>query len=334
MTEILPGIYQLQIPIPNNPLGCTNTYILKGDNDYLMIDAGWNSREALQSLRKQLDEIGIDLKDISQIIVTHGHFDHYGLADTLRRLSRAKIALHQMDKDLLTPRYTNMDEFLRQTEQWFHTNGVPASELPSSRISFAGMGSSSAPSPPDIILHGGETISTGSFTLQVTWTPGHSPGHICLYETTQKIFFSGDHILPVITPNISLLPNSSSNPLGDFINSLNKVRQLDANLILPAHEHLFTNLRGRVDEIIQHHEQRNSEILETIDTEPKTAYQISQRITWMPELGGIRFQDLAPMDKRMAVSETLAHLAAMRIDSRVVQVGRDGIIHYQHTGKR
>jgi len=333
VTEILPGIYQLHIPIPNNPLGYTNTYLIKGDNEYLMVDAGWNSQEALRSLENQLAEIGADLTDISQIIVTHAHYDHYGLADTLRQRCRAKIALHRMDKDLLSPRYTNIDEYLRQTEQWFHTNGVPASELPSSHISFAAMRSSSAPAPPDITLNGGETISAGTFTLQVTWTPGHSPGHICLFEPTRRILFSGDHILPVITPNISLQPDSSTNPLGDFINSLNKVKLLDASLVLPAHEYLFTNLRGRVEEIIQHHEQRNSEILEAIHTEPKTAYQISTHITWMPELGGINFRDLAPMDKRMAVSETLAHLAAMRIDGRVVQVSRDGIIHYKRTGK-
>jgi len=225
-----------------------------------------------------------------------------------------------------------MNEFLRQAEQWFRINGIPADELP--RTSFAGMMGSAAPTPPDITLHDGETIPAGAFNLQVVWTPGHSPGHICLYEPTQKIFFSGDHILPVITPNISLQPNSNSNPLGDFINSLNKVKQFDVNLVLPAHEHIFTNLQGRVDEIIQHHEQRNSEILEAISTEPKTAYQISGHITWMPELGGISFQDLAPMDKRMAVSETLAHLEAMRINGRVIQISQDGIIHYQRTAKR
>jgi glyoxylase-like metal-dependent hydrolase (beta-lactamase superfamily II) len=332
MTEILPGIYQLQIPIPNNPLGCTNVYLVQGDKEYFLIDAGWSSDEALRSLAFQLAEIGVAFKDISHIIVTHAHFDHYGLADKLRELCGARIALHYLDRDLLTPRYTDMSEYLRQSEKWFHVNGVPTDELPGA--AFMGMRRAMALTPPDIALRGGETITAGSFNLQVAWTPGHSPGHVCLYETRQKILFSGDHILPVITPNISLQPNSSSNPLGDFIKSLNKVKQFDVSLVLPAHEHLFTNFHERVDEIIQHHEIRNREILEAIDIEPGTAYQISHHITWMPELGGMRFKDLAPMDKRMAVSETLAHLEAMRIDGRVAQNSRQGIIHYQRTTSR
>ena len=107
------------------------------------------------------------------------------------------------------------------------------------------------------------------------------------------------------------------------------VKQLDVNLVLPAHEHIFTGLQTRVDEIIQHHGQRNSEILETINAEPKTAYQISAEITWMPELGGVRFQNLAPWDKRMAVLEALAHLESMRVDGKVDKFFRDGIIYYQ-----
>lgn len=329
MTEIIPGIYQLRVPIPNNPLGYTNTYLVQGDNECLLIDAGWNSEEAFQSLEKQLAEIGIKFKDISQIIVTHAHPDHYGLVGRLKQLSPAKITLHYLEKDLIHSRYINTDETLRQTEEWFHSNGVPVDQLPTSRISPIGMRRSAAPPSPDITLRGGETISIGVFNLQVVWTPGHSPGHICLYEPGQKILFAGDHILPVITPNISLQPQSTTNPLGDFLNSLNTVKELEVNHVLPAHEHLFTDLPTRVEEIIHHHEQRNSEILEAIKAEPQTAYQISHKITWMPETGGVRFQDLAPWDKRMAMSEILAHLEALRVNGRVEKSTRDSVIYYQ-----
>lgn len=329
MAEIIPGIYQLPLPIPNNPLGYTNTYLVQGDDGYFLIDAGMNTEEALQSLKKQLTEIGINFKDISQIIVTHAHPDHYGLAGRLRQLSSAKIALHYLEKNLIASRHLNMDETAYQTEQWLHSNGMPANELPPPRPASVGMRRPSAPTLPDITLQGDETISNGIFNFQVLWTPGHSPGHICLYEPTKKILFSGDHVLPIITPHINLQSQSDINPLGDFINSLNMVKQLDVSLVLPAHEHLFTDLPARVTEIIQHHEQRNSEILEAIKIKPKTAYQISTEITWMPTMGGVRFQNLAPWDKRMAVSETLAHLEAMRIDGRVDKFPRDSIIHYQ-----
>ncbi len=331
MNEIVTGIYQLQIPIPNNPLGHTNTYLVKGDDRHLLIDAGYGNVEALQSLNDQLTEIGVDPADISQIVVTHAHFDHYGLADRLRQVSRAKIALHYLEKNLLTRRQTNVEELLRQTEQWFHAAGVPASELPTPPTTPAGTSSFATPPLPDIDLRSGDEISAANYNFQVIWTPGHSPGHICLYEPDKKLLFAGDHVLPVITPHISLQPLSNANPLADFINSLNEVKQLAVNLVLPAHEHIYTDLPKRVEEIILHHELRNLEILEAMKVRPETAYQISTQITWMPTLGGVSFQDLAPWDRRMAISETLAHLEAMRVNSRVSQVNRDNIIYYQST---
>ena len=331
MNEIIPGIHQLKIPIPNNPLEYTNTYLIQGDGEYLLIDAGWNDEAAFQSLQKQLAEIGLAGKDISQIIVTHAHRDHYGLAGRLQQLSQARISLHYREIDLLASRYQNIDDFLHQTEQWFHSHGAPSSELPTAQAALAGMGRPGSHAQPDITLRGGETISAGAFKLQVLWTPGHSPGHVCLYEPNKKILFAGDHVLPVITPNVSLQPQSDLNPLGDFLNSLNVVKQLDVSLVLPAHEQIFTDLPARVEEIIQHHQHRNLEILEAIKAEPKTAHQISTVITWMPGLGGARFQDLAPWDKRMAVSETLAHLQAMGNDRLVARSRRNGIFYYHRS---
>jgi len=242
MTEIIPGIYRLRVPIPNNPLEYTNTYLIRGDGENLLIDTGWNSEDALQSLKRQLSETGVNIKDISRVLVTHAHGDHYGLAGQIKELSGASISLHYLEEKLLAPRYQNLDEFLSQTEQWFRSNGVPESELPISWPGPAGGPRPSAPILPDTTLRGGETISAGAFNLQVVWTPGHSQGHICLYEPALKILFSGDHVLPVITPNISLQPQSGLNPLSDFINSLNVVREFDVSLVLPAHEHTFTDL--------------------------------------------------------------------------------------------
>lgn len=329
MTEVIPGIYQLQIPIPNNPLGYTNTYLVQGDSECFLIDPGINTDEAFDSLQRGLSEIGISIEGITQIIATHAHGDHYGLSGRVKQLSQAKILLHDADKNLVSPGALNMDELIRQFERWLQNNGVPANEMPPIWIGPTGV-RKVAPTLPDIILHGGETISGGAFNFQVLWTPGHSPGHICLYEPTHKVLFSGDHILPVITPNVSIRFPSDVNPLGDFLKSLNRVKQLDVNLVLPAHEHIFSNLQTRIEEIIHHHQQRNLEILEAIKVAPKTAYEISKEITWMPELGGVSFQDLAFWDKRMAVTETLAHLEAMRFDGKVDKFTRDSTIYYRH----
>ena len=141
--------------------------------------------------------------------------------------------------------------------------------------------------------------------------------------------FSGDHVLPVITPNIGLPPGSEGNPLGDFVASLKKIRDLPCETVLPAHEAIFHDLPKRIDEILHHHEVRNQEIIAAFKSSPMTAYQLSGHITWMPSLGGVKFHSLMPGDKRAAVSETLAHLRAMELGGRVKSSTHDGIIHYE-----
>jgi len=331
VTEIIPGIYQLKIPIRNNPLGNTNSYLLQGDDGYLIIDPGMNNDAAFDVLQRELTEVGVAFEDITQIVATHSHGDHYGLAGRIKQLSQAKILVHYLAGDTIQSAQANREEHSQEMEQWLRLNGLPGRELSKTREAASGTSGFTAPTLPDITLQAGETITVGRFSLKVLWTPGHDLGHICLYESTQKIFFSGDHVLPVITPHVSLQNQSDTNPLGDFLNSLNIVKQLDVSLVLPAHEQIFTNLAARVEEIIKHHEQRNSEILESIKTEPKTAYQMSAEIAWKSEPSGASFQNLDLWEKKMAVTETLAHLEAMRVDRRVDKSLRDSIIYYYPT---
>jgi glyoxylase-like metal-dependent hydrolase (beta-lactamase superfamily II) len=331
MTEVEPGIsiHRLQLPLPNSSLGYVNAYLVEGDNGCLLVDTGWNTEETFDSLKKQLTEIGFNPEDISQIAVTHVHPDHYGLAGRLKRLYNTKLALHYLEKDFIESRYVNMDELLQQMARWLHINGVPQDELTELQTASLGMRKFVTPVLPDLILNGGETITTGYFSFKVLWTPGHASGHICLYEPTQKILFSGDHILPTITPHIGLHPQSNSNPLGDYLNSLNTLKELDVRLILPGHENPFTGLKPRIEELIKHHKKRNSEILSTLNANSKTAHQIATEITWMGDIKGVSWDKLGPWDKRMAVLETLSHLEAMRADKKVDKFVRDDIIYYR-----
>jgi glyoxylase-like metal-dependent hydrolase (beta-lactamase superfamily II) len=328
MVEIIPGIYQLPLSLPTSSLIYINSYLVQGNNEHLLIDTGWNTDEALDSLKKQLADIGINLADVSQIVVTHAHPDHYGLAGRLRRLCSAQVYLHELERDLIKSRYIDMDVLLQQMAQWLQVNGAPPDELTELQTASLGMAKFVAPALPDVTLYGGETITTGYFSLKVLWTPGHAPGHICLYEPTRKILFSGDHILPTITPHIGLHPQSSSNPLRDYLDSLNQLKQLDVKLVLPGHENPFTNFKPRIEEIIQHHNQRNSEILSALKANPKTAYQIATEITWMSDINGVSWDKLGSWDKRMAILETLSHLEAMRAMGKLDKFTRDDIIYY------
>lgn len=334
MTEIIPNIYQLQLPLPDNPLGYVNIYLVRGDNGYLLVDTGWDNEQALSSLKEQLAEIGTPLEDISQIVATHIHPDHYSLAGRLRQLSQAKIALHYLERDLIAS-YSDIGKLIQQGVQWALTNGVPGDELSQwlaeMQATRQEMMKFAAPVLPDTTLRGGEAISVGSFTFKVLWTPGHSPGHICLYEPVEEILISGDHILPDTNTDVSLEPQSSPNPLDDYLKSLNEIKALKVNLTLPGHGHPFTGLQQRIEELIQNHQQRSSEILGAVKLEAKTAYQISSELTWMLNMKPVSWQDLTPWEMRLALLKTLAHLESMRFGGKVDKFYQDSLIYYQAT---
>jgi len=331
MNEVSPGIFRLQVPIPNNPLEFTNVYLVRGDDGYLLVDVGMDTEEAFVALERQLAEIGAALKDIAQIVVTHAHMDHYGLAGRVKELSGATLALHRIESQSFTggrgPGLAMLDQF----ERWLRANGFPPAELAQLHPGPAHDHRRFAqPAVPDVILEDGDEITTGAFRFKAIWTPGHAPGHVCLFDSGHRVLLAGDHVLPVTTPNVSLRSPDGS-PLSDFIASLKKVRDLDVRLVLPAHEQPFTDLAGRVDAIIAHHRQRLDEILAALADGPATAYQVSQGVAWMPEMGGARFESLAYWDRRMAVTETLAHLEALRAEGAVGKSERSGVTYYRRT---
>jgi glyoxylase-like metal-dependent hydrolase (beta-lactamase superfamily II) len=303
-----------------------NTYLIRGEKGHLLVDSGWNTDESLSILRDRLAVKGITLGDISQIVVTHIHPDHYGMAGRIKQLSGATLAFHYLEQESIESRYIHPEKFLNQTDQLLMANGVPRDEIASLRDATKDTVKYVVPVFPDITLHDGDTVSTGEFTFRVIHTPGHANGHLCLYEPNKKILLSGDHILPKITPNISLHPQSIDNPLGKYINSLKKIRSLDVELTLPGHNGPFTKLVSRIDFIIKHHARRNQEILTALQQETKTAYELTQQITWKARA---KWHTLHDFHRRMAICETLAHLEMMVTEGRLDVLTRKGIRYYR-----
>ena len=149
-------------------------------------------------------------------------------------------------------------------------------------------------------------------------TPGHTPGHLCFAEERTDLFFSGDHVLPRITPNISSGPGGLADPLGDYLSSLEAVRARTAAEVLPAHEWRFRGLADRVDSLTAPHEHRLTELLTAIAQHPgSTPWQLAAHLTWS--------RPWDQYERRMrifAVTETDAHLRLLA--SRGLVIGSGG----------
>jgi glyoxylase-like metal-dependent hydrolase (beta-lactamase superfamily II) len=330
MTAVIPGIHLLKLPgpFPNTDSADVNCYLIEGEDGWLLVDTGWGTDRAFAALERQLGELGVGFEDIGRILITHFHPDHYGLAGKLKGLSGASVALHQIEKDFIDARYVSMDNLLGEMSGWLRLHGAPEEELPSLRGASLGVRQYVSPVLPEIVLQGGETITQGRFEFEVVWTPGHSPGHVCLYERERRVLLSGDHLLPTIFPNVGLHPQSGKEPLKNFLDSLRTVEQLDVDLVLPAHEHAFTNARQRAKEILQHHRDRKAAIIDVLKQGAQTAYDVSFRIPWIVNGVTMSFEELLPLDKRLAVMSALAHLEPLCQERIAEKSAQGGILFY------
>jgi len=323
--EIVAGVHQLKIPFPKGIPGDTNVYVVEGNEGSILIDAGWDSPEGLSAFIRGLEWDRLKLRDIQQIVVTHIHPDHYGLAGKVKELCGAKIAMHKIEGELINLRYVNFEELLRKVELELFSYGVPMGELSGFAKASLWLREFVSPEAPEVVLDEGDEISNGTFNLEVLHTPGHSPGHICLREPTKGWLFSGDLVLYNSFPHVGLHAQSGDNPLGDYLDSLKKVQHRSVNFVFPGHGSVFNGLKLRIDDIVRHREQRNMDVIKALDSNLKTIYQIATEIPWKVDSGGVAFKDLAVWDRGLAVRETAAHIRLLTLQDKIGKIDKDGV---------
>ncbi|MEA1958613.1 MAG: MBL fold metallo-hydrolase, partial [Chloroflexota bacterium] len=137
--------------------------------------------------------------------------------------------------------------------------------------------------PIDNVVNDGDIISLGGIDLEVVHTPGHNPGHMCLYIRKDRIMFSGDCVLAKTTT--ALQP-----PWGDmaqYIESLKKLLKYDVDLMLPAHGPPIREPRQRIEELIRHRLEREEQVLELLRKGKSTVKEIAADI--YPDLTGFLY---------------------------------------------
>ena len=166
-------------------------------------------------------------------------------------------------------------------------------------------------------LHEGDVIEVGGFSLEVIDTPGHTFGHISLYDRKRALFIAGDHVLGDITPNIQAW-SDEHDPLDQFLASLRKVSQLDVELCLPGHRSLIEDFAGRIEELDQHHADRAAETVAVLRGGPKNAYQTAAGMTW--DIRAETWDDFPIMQRWFATGETIAHLRYLEDLERIARL--------------
>jgi glyoxylase-like metal-dependent hydrolase (beta-lactamase superfamily II) len=319
--EILPNLYRIEIPLPNSPLKSLNSFVIKDSDRNLIIDTGWDQKECMDAMQAGLRALGVDLRK-TDFFITHLHADHLGLLSRLAT-ETSTIYFNQPDADRIESNIS-WDDFASIAR----LNGFPEMELQTVSHSHPGFKYRSREQLKFHILKEGHTICIGEYIFKCVETPGHTKGHMSLYEPSKKILIAGDHILNDITPSISLWFDEWD-PLKKYLESLDKVYELDIELVLPGHRGIFRNCKERIQELKEHHQKRVDDIISILGKGTKNAFRVASQMSW-----DIVYDswDLFPvLQKWFATGEAIAHLKYLEGKREIRKEMRDQKIVYSLT---
>jgi len=311
-------VWALASPIPDSGPPFTLTYVLRGEDGAVrIVDPGWGGDENVAHLRGGLRRIGVELEDVAEVIATHHHPDHLGIADAIRTISGARVLLSAEEREVLRhqlrPDRRDPGRYAERLAGW----GVPAAERPA-LIAVMAAPSDLVEVEPDGLVGDGDVLDWSGHRLRVLATPGHTDGHICLVDAERGAIYTGDHVLPRITSGLGLGTRGERDPLSDVLDSLEALSPFDAYRVLPGHEHPFSGLASRRHSIARHHLARTEEVVglrAALGDAPVWEYAV--RIRW-----SAGWDALTGFFRHSALEQTERHLRLVAAGKADEMLGR------------
>lgn len=323
----IPGISRVALPIGVNAVENVNMYVLADGDRVTVVDCGvWRPDlpdGGLGALETGLHGAGFALGDVSRVVVTHAHIDHYGLAGRLMELTGAELWMHALT-DLDCEKYRHPDTARARRQDTYADHGIG----PEERSDLADHLTRWMPYLYSVVeastrLHGAERLRTGGESWEVVYTPGHSTGHICLWSAQRSLLLSGDHLLPGIVPPVTFERGFDADPMRSYLTSLRTVADLRPGLVYPGHGKPFGDAVGRIEAIMRSKLRRLERIRQAIQQQPTTVGELTGRLVAAAML---------PHQRQLAINETLAHIACLRWSGLVERRARpDGVYEWFST---
>ncbi|SDX13485.1 MBL fold metallo-hydrolase [Tepidimicrobium xylanilyticum] len=321
--EIYPDIYLLEIPLPNNPLRSLNSYVIKSKELNLIIDTGFNIEECKDAFMKGLKDLNINIENTS-LLITHLHSDHSGLAASLNQKG-VKVYAGEIDGNMINE--MTKEEYWKRFDDYkilfdLERDNISIDDHPGYKY---------CPKKPiDFIpLEEGQILTIGNYKLEVVDIPGHTPGHIGLYEREHRLFFGGDHVLNRITPNISFW-GFNGDILSIYFESLKKVYDYSIDFLFSSHRSIVTAHRKRIEQLLKHHAERLNEIRGIIKDKKMSIRDVASKMHW--DLRCDSWEYFPSPQKWFASGEAMSHLEHLAYIGEAERTEKNGILYYKLIG--
>lgn len=308
-------------PVQSFPQLATNIYLIADGSRLIMVDTGSGLDQSNQDLLDGFEAISesagtkITLTDVSSVILTHGHIDHFGGLNLFREHNpEAPIAIHQLDVRVISNYEERLVVASRRLDAFAEQAGVSEGKRDDLMRMYTYSKNIYQSTPVQITLEDEETI----YDIEVHHTPGHCPGQICLQ--VDDFMLTADHILGRITPHQNPESITLNTGLGTYLNSLKKISRIpNIRLGLPGHEKVIEDVYGRIDEIRTFHEGRLEKVL-SICEEPKTMLEVSKKL----------FGKVENYHRLLAIEEAGAHVEYLYLRGELIAANLDEIADRPH----
>jgi glyoxylase-like metal-dependent hydrolase (beta-lactamase superfamily II) len=308
------GLYHITLPLPLWSRQ-VNLYLIEDHDGFVLIDCGVDTDEAFAALQHQLKEIGVSLADLSRILITHCHHDHYGMVGRIKQVAPVAVAMHSIGRERADRIYVHAGRPGPGLDALLLKYGLPGRYAAKAEDVMLAWRDLVSPAAIEGELVDGQSVQMGSRTYRVLHTPGHSAGHVCFYDSERRLLLAGDHLSAERVPHVGVTLFTGGNPLGQYLDSLRRVSDLDVDVVLPGHGAPFTDHRRRVGEVIAHYTARTEQVLRALGGGQPAAHDVALQV-----FGG----DLSTFEGRLAFTETLAHLELLASEGRIEKY-QDGV---------
>jgi len=316
--QVLPSIYRIEIPLPNNPLKATNSWLIRGGKRNLLVDTGFNTEVSREAMDHGLQELDIKM-DNTDLFITHLHSDHSGLVN---HLATPETTVWMSEADGRVVAESRGSFHWSMFNEFLIVSGLVDSGVENDFTKHPGYRFASEVYERFNLVQEGFEITVGDYRFRCVATPGHTPGHMCLYDADKKLLLSGDHILGKITPNITAW-NFNTDVLGQYLQSLDKIAQMEIETILPGHRYVITDCQGRISELKKHHRTRLDNVLDILGSTTMNTTQVASRMRW--DLSFKQWDDFPWGQKLFAAGEAMSHLYHLHVLGELKLNVNDGI---------
>lgn len=312
-------LWRINLPLPFR-LRSINLYLLRGEDGYSLFDAGIDTAESRDAFDAALGSIGVRPEEIVKVFVTHMHPDHIGLSGR-RSATGAKIYLMRGEEQ--RARYVWSSRPLDAWVTFLALHGMPADAAAS--VTSAATQLRNAVTLPDRFEYVEDRagVLLGDRQVRVLWTPGHSDYHYVLVDDSARVIFSGDHLLPTITPNIGLYPECRPNPLEEYLRSFDRFDDAADYTVLPGHGSPYATLPARIGELRTHHVQRLQGVWE------RAAASEASGVASIEVVAHFWGDRLNEHEARFALVEVAAHLEYLRLGGDLAASVSEGVLRYR-----